>query len=153
MAKYGLSLSGVACSTSNDLRTIQTTATGQGSVVSVYSIYIAGEAASSSFARIAVNRPSGAPTGAATTVVPEKINPASVAAAFTNASTYASSQPTLSTNDVLSPALNAFGAVINLVLPPGSEVVVGSQGAVAYLSIRSRSGTPTVSGHILVEEA
>lgn len=152
MARFGLSLNGVACSTTNDLRTIQSVATGQGSALAVYSIYLAGEASSSTFGRIVVNRPSGAPTGAATNVVPEKLNPASVAAAFTNSSTYASSQPTLSTNDVLTPSLNAFGGVINLMLPPGSEVIVGTQGAIAYLSIRSRSGTPTVSGHVLVEE-
>lgn len=153
MAQYGLSLNGVACSTTNDLRTIVTTATGQGSVVKVLAIYIAGEAGSSTFARIVVNRPSAIGTGAVTNVVPEKVNPASIAAAFSNASTFAGTQPTLSTNDVLAPSLNAFGGVINLTLPPGSEVIVGAQGAIANLSFRSRSGTPTVSGHILVEEA
>src|SRR5207249_3704755 len=118
----------------------------------LYECYIAGEAGSTSVARVVWNRPSVAPTGAATNVVPEKLDPASVAAAFTNASTYASTQPTLSTNDVLTLAFNAFGGVVRWVAPPDSEVVVGSQGAVAYLSFRSRSGTPVASGHSLLNE-
>jgi hypothetical protein len=75
-----------------------------------------------------------------------------VAAAFTNASVYATTQATLSTNDVLILAFNAFGGVVRWFAAPDSEVIVGSQGAVAYLSTRSRSGTPVVSGHFLVEE-
>lgn len=152
MAQFGLSLNGVTCSTTNDLRTVVTTATGQGSVVRLLAVYLAGEAGSSTFGRIVVNRPSAIGTGAITNVVPEKVNPASTTALFSNASTFAGAQPTLSTNDVLAPSFNAFGGVINLVLPPGSEVIVGAQGAIANLSIRSRSGTPVVSGHFLVEE-
>lgn len=152
MARYAASYNGIALSTTNDVRTLQTTATGQGSVIRVYEIYLGGESSSSTVARVAVNRPSAAPTGAATNVVPEKVDPASVAAAFTNASTYATTQPTLSTNDVLILAFNAFGGVVRWFATPDGEIVVGSQGAVAYLSTRSRSGTPTVSGHILVEE-
>lgn len=151
MAFYACSYA-EALSTSDDLRTLQTTATGQGSVLKVGEIYLAGEAGSSSVARVVANRPSAAPTGAATNVVPEKLDPASVAAAFTNASTYATTQSTLSTNDILTLGFNAFGGVVRWVPAPGYEVVVGSQGAVAYLSVRSRSGTPNISGHILVEE-
>lgn len=152
MARYGCSFSGFTLSTTNDVRTLQTTATAQGSVLRVYEIYFGGEASSSTVARVAINRPSGAPSGAATNVVPEKVDAASVAAAFTNASTYATSQPTLSTNDVAILAFNAFGGVVRWFAVPDSEIIVGSQGAVAYLSIRSRSGVPVVSGHILVEE-
>src|SRR5687768_5753892 len=101
MALYSVSYNGVALSTTNDLRTLQTTATGQGSVVKLYELYIAGEAGSSAVARVVVNRPSAAPTGGATAQTPEKFDPASVAAAFTAATTYATTQPTLSTNDVL----------------------------------------------------
>jgi dienelactone hydrolase len=85
-------------------------------------------------------------------VVAEKLDPASVAAAFEFNSTYASSQATLSTNDVLILGFNAFGGVVRWLAMPEFEIVVGSQGAVAYLSVRSRSGTSTVSGHIIVEE-
>lgn len=152
MARYSVSVNGVALSTTNDLKTLQTTATGAGSVLKVPEILLAGEAGSSAVARVVVNRPSAAPTGAATSQTPEKIDPASVAAAFTAATTYASSQPTLSTNDVILLPFNAFGGVIRWLAMPDYEIVVGSQGAVAYLSIRSRSGTSTVSGHIIVEE-
>lgn len=152
MARYACSFSGFTLSTSVDVRTLQTTATAQGSVIRVYEIYFGGEASSSTVARVAINRPSGAPVGAATNVTPEKIDPASVAAAFTNASTYATSPSTLSTNDVLILAFNAFGGVVRWFPPPDGEIIVGGQGAVAYLSTRSRSGTPVVSGHFLVEE-
>lgn len=152
MALYTVSFAGVTLSTTNDLRTLQTTATGQGSSLRVWEWNISGEAASSAYNRVVVNRPSAAPTGAATTQTPEKTDPASVAAAFTAATTYATTQPTLSTNDVLIIGLNAFGNAIRWVAMPGSEVVVGTQGAVAYLSTRSRSGTSVVSGHIIVEE-
>jgi hypothetical protein len=152
MARYSGSINGVALSTTNDLRTIETTATGAGSVVKVSEIYLAGEAGSSAVARVVVNRPSVAPTGAGTPVVAEKLDPASVAAAFEFNSTYASSQATLSTNDVLILGFNAFGGVVRWLAMPEFEIVVGSQGAVAYLSVRSRSGTSTVSGHIIVEE-
>lgn len=152
MARYSVSYNGAALSTTNDLRTLQTTATGQGSALRVYEIYLGGESASSSVARVVVNRPSAAPTGAATSQTPEKVDPASVNSAFTAATTYATTQPTLSTNDVLILCFNTFGGVVRWFPVPDGEIIVGTQGAVAYLSVRSRSGTPTVSGHVLVEE-
>jgi hypothetical protein len=154
MARYGCSVSGVALSTTNDLRTLETaSALGQGFTIKLYELFLMGEAASSAVARVVVNRPSVAPTGAATNVVPEKINPASVAAVFKAASTYASSQATLSTNDVLIPAFNAFGGIVRWVAPPDSEIIAtGTGAAVGQLCVRSRSGTSTVSGHLLVEE-
>jgi hypothetical protein len=159
MARYTGNYQGVTLSASaQDLKTLVTTATGQGSVLRLIEIYIAGEAGSSTVARMAVNRPSAiGVTIGANTQVPEKVDPASVAAAFSLAgsATAVSSwttRPVLTTNDVLGPALNAFGGVIRWVAPPDSEVVVGSQGAVANLCIVSRSGTPAVTGHIIIEE-
>lgn len=151
MARYACSYA-EALSTSDDLRTIQSVASGQGSSLKVYEVFIGGEASSSTPARLVANRPSASPTGAATNVVPEKIDPSSVAAAFTNSSTYASTQSTLSTNDILTISFNAFGGVVRWVPSPDGEIIVGTQGAIAYLSFRSRSGTPSVGGHILVEE-
>lgn len=150
MAKYSSSINGTALSTTTDTRTVVTTATGQGSVARVYEIYLGGEAGSSAVARVVVNRPSAAGT-TPTNQVPEKLDPASVAAAVIVASTW-SAQPTLSTNDVIILVFNAFGGVVRWYAGPDSEIVVGSQGAVANLSVRSRSGTSTVSGHILFEE-
>lgn len=157
MALYSLSFGGVALSTSLDLKTFVTTATGQGSVLRITEVWISGEASSSTVGRVVLNRPGTAGITPNGTQTPEKVDPASVAAAFTAAGTNIAvtnwgTQPVLSTNDVLSPTLNAFGGVVRWVAPPRSEIVVGSQGAVANLSIRSRSGTPTVSGHIYVEE-
>lgn len=151
MARYACSYA-LALSTTNDVRTIQSVATGQGSTLKIFEVFVGGEASSSTVARLVANRPSASPTGAATNVVPEKIDPASVAAAFTNASTYATTQSTLSTNDILTISFNAFGGVVRWIPAPDGEIIVGTQGAIAYLSFRSRSGTPSVGGHFLVEE-
>lgn len=158
MANYSLSISGVALSTSLDLKTLVTTATGAGSVIRLYEVSIGGEAASSSVGRLVVNRPGTAGvTIGATVQTPEKVSPSSPAATFTCAGTTSavsawSTQPVLSTNDALIPIINAFGGVYRWQAIPDSEIVVGTQGAVANLSFRSRSGTPTISGHILVSE-
>lgn len=151
MARYSSSINGVALNTSNDLRTNITTATGAGSVIRVYEVYLGGEASSSAVARVAINRP-GTAGITPTTQTTEKLDPASVASSATVATTW-STQPVLSTNDVGIIEFNAFGGVIRWYAGPGSEIVVGSQGAVANLSFRSRSGTSTVSGHIFFEEA
>lgn len=152
MSRYSYSVNGTALSTTTGLLTIQTAATGAGSVVSLQEIYLSGEAGSSAYNRVVVNRPSAAPTGGATAQTAEKLNPASGAATHVVATAYASTQGTLSTNDVLVPGFNAFGGIVRWTAMPGEEVYVGTQGAVAYLIIRSRSGTSTVSGHIVVEE-
>lgn len=152
MSLYSYSINGTALSTTTGLLTLQTAVTGAGSVISLNEVMLAGEAGSSSVARFAVNRPSAAPTGGATAQTAEKINPASGAATHVVATAYASTQGTLSTNDVLILGFNAFGGVIRWLAAPGEEIVVGTQGAVAYLIGRSRSGTPTVSGHMIVNE-
>lgn len=151
MAKYSCSFN-EALSTTDDLRTIVSVATGQGSVLRMYEFQLGGQGSASAVNIVVFNRPSANGSGAATNVTPEKLDPASVAAAFTNASTFASTQPTLSTNDVLSFSFNAFGGQVRWVAIPDSEVIIGGQGAIANLSCRSRSGTSSVSGHILIEE-
>lgn len=152
MALYSYSVNGTALNTGTGLLTVQTAATGAGSVVAVKEIMLAGEAGSSTVARVAVNRPSAAPTGAATAQTGELLNPASRAADFVVATAYATTQGTLSTNDVLIIGFNAFGGVNRWVAMPGQEIYVGTQGAVAYLITRSRSGTPTVNGHLIAEQ-
>ena len=153
MARYTYSVNGTALSTSTGLLTVQTAATGAGSVCNVVEIMLGGEAGSSTVGRVAVNRPSAAPTGGATAQTAEKLNPASGAATHVVATAYATTQGTLSTNDVIILDFNAFGGVVRWHSFPGEEIVVGTQGAVAYLIVRSRSGTPTVGGHLVVEEA
>lgn len=150
MARYTSAFRSVALSTTNDTRTLVTTATGQGSVLRVSCIDIGGEATSQAPNTFGINRP-GTNGVTPTNTVPEKIDPASVAAAFTNASAW-STQPVVSANDVLDLAFNAFGGRITFFTPPDAEIIVGGQGAVANLSFRSRAGTSTVSGNIIVEE-
>lgn len=152
MAFFSYSVNGTALATTTGLLTVETTATGAGSVVSVTEIMLGGESGSSTVARVAVNRPSAAPTGARTAQTAEKLNPASGSASHFVATAYATTQGTLSTNDVAILGFNTFGGVVRWVAAPKQEIIVGTQGAVAYLIIRSRSGTPTVSGHIIVEE-
>ena len=158
MAKYSCSTNGVALSTSNDYHTLITAASGIGSVLKVYEFFLAGEAAASAVVRVAVNRPSAIGiTIGATVQVPAKITPSSAAATFTVAGSATAvsgwvTQPVITTDDVLTPTFNAFGGGFRWVAPPDSEIVVGAQGAVANLIFRSRSGTSTCSGHILVEE-
>ena len=151
MANYVNSIAGVALSTSADLRTIYTTATGAGSVVALKELYLSGEAGSSAYNRVIVNRPGTAGiTPTAGTI--GLLHPASAAAAFGVATTWAT-QPVWSATDVLVPGLNAFAGQVRWVAPVGAEIFVGSQGAVANLSIGSRSGTSTVSGHVIIEQA
>jgi hypothetical protein len=151
MAFYTTSVNGVALSTTNDLKTFVTTATGAGSVIAMSEYYLAGEAGASAVCRVAINRPSAVGITGAGAQTPEKVSPASVAAAYTVYTGW-TTQPVLVANDVQTPTFNAFGGVALWGAPPGQEIVVGSQGAIANLSVRSRSGTSTVSGHFIVEE-
>ena len=155
MAKYSANMQGVGLSTTADFHSLFTTATGQGSVLRIFEIWLSGEAGAPAVNRIAVNRSTGGTLGA-TVQTPEKLDPASVAALFTIAGSATAvsigTAPTLATNDILSPTFNAFGGTVRWVAPPDSEIVVGSQGAVAPFSFRSRSGTSNISGHILIEE-
>lgn len=156
MAIYTYSVNGTSLSTTTGLLTAQTAATGAGSVINVIELMLGGEAGSSTVARMAVNRPDSAggavPTGAATAQTAEKRHPASGAATHVVATAYATTQGTLATNDVLTYAFNAFGGFVRWGAMPGEEIVVGSQGAVRYLIWRSRSGTPGVSGTLVIEE-
>lgn len=150
MARYTYSIAGVALSTSADVGTIVTAATGAGSVVDLHEIWLAGEAGSSSFARVVVNRP-GSVGVTPTTQTLNKLKPSSPNPTFTVASSFAT-PPVLSAQHVLVPAFNAFAGVIKWTAMPGGQVTVGGQGAIANLSVRSASGTPTVSGHFIMEE-
>jgi hypothetical protein len=151
MARYTVSIVGATLSTTNDTKTIVTTATGAGSVVRVLEYQLSGEATASAANRTCVNRPGSVGVTGSGAQTPEKLNVASGAASFTIFTGW-STQPTLSTNHVLVPTINAFGGSFRWVAPPDCEIVVGGAGAVANLSFRSLSGTSVVSGHILIEE-
>lgn len=147
---YSTSIAGETINNSNDLRTLITTASGQGSVLAVREFSFSGEAGSTSFLRLVVNRP-GSVGVTPTTVTLNKFSPSAPNAAATVASGW-STQPVLAATHVMAPGFNAYGGIYSWMSQPGGEIIVGSQGAVANLSFRGVSGTPTISGHIVFEE-
>jgi len=151
MAKYGIGHS-KALSTTIDWLNIITAASGAGAVVSISEFSLGGEAGSSAVARIALNRPSvDGSGGTQTTITPQPLRSTSAAATFTPKHTFGT-ESTLSANHLMLPTFNAFGGVFSWVAPPGFELIVGDGAAARQLSIRSISGTSTVSGSILAEE-
>jgi hypothetical protein len=158
MAKYAAVKTGSGTSTTLDFITLVSTATGAGSVLRVYEISLSGESASTTVFRAQVTRAATAGITINNTQTPIKLDAASANGSFSIAGTAAAvsnwgTQPDLTgTNPVLVPAFNSFGGVYRWVAPPDSEIIVGDQGAVSNLSFRSGSGTPTISGHVLVEE-
>ncbi len=152
MARYSSAINGVTLSTSNDTRTLVTTASGVGSHIAVYEFFVAGEASSTAATRIAVNRSTGGTTPSASGgIALAKLSPTAPNPTFNHYDTW-SVQPSLVTGDVITPTFNAFGGSHKFMAVPGGEIIVLGQGAVANLSFRSRSGVSVVSGHILIEE-
>lgn len=154
---FAQTFAGVTSSTTLDLKTLITAATGAGSVVRLYEFSFGGEAASSAVVRMVFNRPGTAGVTPNTLQTPERVSPSSAAATYTcagpvGAVTNWGTQPVLSTNHVLVPIINGFGGIYRWQAIPDSEIVVGTQGAVANLSLRSSSGAVTISGHLLVSE-
>lgn len=147
---YSTSIAGETINNSNDLRTLVTTATGQGSVVALREFSLSGESGSSTVLRMAINRP-GTAGITPTTATLNKLSPSAPNAAASAVSSWGT-QPVLAATHVMVPAFNTFGGVYTWMAQPGGEVIVGSQGAVANLSFRGVSGTPVVSGHIIFEE-
>jgi hypothetical protein len=153
MARYSSAINQVTLNTSNDSRTIVTTASGSGSQVKVYEFAVAGLAGSSTPCSIAVNRSTGGTTGSASgTIAVAKLSPTTPTNACSVFDTW-SAQPTLVTGDVINPTFNAFGGGFKFMAIPGGEILVLAQGAAVNLSFRSRVSTASVSGHILFEEA
>lgn len=139
---YSIINSGTALSTSADNLTCQAASAGQGRILE---IIIGGEATSSAVNRVAVQR-AGTSITSNTAITPEKFNSRSpaVAGTYGKAGTQA-----LSGNPALSIAFNAFGGFIRWVAAPGEEIFyVNSE----VVSMRSLSGTSTVSSTIIFEE-
>lgn len=134
---------GVALSTTADLWTYTAGATGQARALEVS---IGGEATASAVNRVGLyNSTSGATP---TNQTLEKFSTRSPAAVGTFATTW-TTQPTLNANAVLLFAFNAFGGGDKWIAQPGAELyVVNSE----KISLRSASGTSTVSSHLIIEE-
>jgi hypothetical protein len=111
--------------------------------------FFAGEAGASGVQRNALNRPSGAGTGSATNQTPEKFSTRSPAAAGTFTTAYATTNPTASTNDLITQTFNAFGGSDRWVPQPGEELYVVN-GEQIYAC--NRSGVNVESLHCIFEE-
>ena len=111
--------------------------------------FFGGEATASGVQRNALNRPSAAGTGTATNQTPEKFSTRSPAAAGTYTTAYATTNPTASTNDLITQAFNAFGGSDRYVPQPGAEIyVVNAEQIYAC----NRSGVQVQSHHCIFEE-
>lgn len=133
---------GTALSTTADLLFGKAAASGQ---FRVLEWIIGGEATSSAVNRVAIAQMNATLAGSAT-VTSEKFNSRSPAAAGTygNANTSA-----LIAGNMLVLAFNAFGGFIRWVAAPGEEqYAVNGE----VISLRSLSGTSTVSGTMIFEE-
>lgn len=139
---YSIINTGTALSTTGDNLTCQASATGQGRILE---IMIGGEATASAVNRVFVQR-AGTSITANSAITPEKFNTRSPGAAGTygKAGTQA-----LVGNPMLIFPFNAFGGFVRWVASPGEEIYfVNSE----VISMRSNSGTSTVSSTIIFEE-
>lgn len=134
---------GVALSTTADLWTYTSAATGQARALEVN---LGGEAAASAVNRVGLFNSSSGATPTNQTL--EKFSTRSPAAAGTFATAWVTA-PTLNAQAVLLFAFNAFGGGDKWIAQPGAELytVNGEK-----ISMRSLSGTSTVSAHLIVEE-
>lgn len=139
---YSIVNEGTALSLTADNLTCQAASAGQGRILE---IIIGGESTTSTIARVRLSR-AGTAITANTAITPEKFNTRSPAAAGTygKAGTQA-----LVGNPLLVLAFNTFGGINQWKAAPGEELYyVNSE----VISMRSASGTPTVSSTIIFEE-
>jgi hypothetical protein len=158
MAKYVSSKLGATASTSANAPDllVAAAATGAGSLLALHEISLSGEAASSTFVRFVLNRPSAVTVGGGpTSQVAQPVNPGSVAASYTVYTALAAGAITPGGVNLLVPAFNAFGGVYTWLAAPKGELIVGGQGTSVpsqNLLFYSLSGTPVYSGHFIIEE-
>ncbi len=139
---YSITNGGVALSTTADSLSAQAAAAGQ---VRILEIILGGEATASAVNRVALQG-SGTTFTGNTAITPEKFNSRSGAAAGVYGK--ASTQALVGNAKLLFP-FNAFGGYIDWKAAPGEEVyAVNSE----ILSLRSASGTSTVSATLVAEE-
>lgn len=148
---YSKAMTGITLTTTNSLWQLLAPASGQ---LRLLESFLGGEAASSTVLRFSVARSAAGSGTTPTTYTPEKFNtrsPASAATAYgaVNAQVaWGTTQETLN-NPLFMHAFNAFGGTDRWVPQPGEEVYMVNG---EYMSGRSLSGTPVVSGHVIWEE-
>lgn len=150
MPKYSSPINGIALSTAH-MRTWRTVTAGSpGSIIRIYEILLAGEAASSNNYRVGMNRPTTAGT-TPTTGTFDKLHPSSAAAGASVVTSF-SVNPTLSAQDAVMIAFNGFGGAIRWVAPVDGELYAIVGVAQGDVSMASRNGSGNVSGHVFHEE-
>lgn len=153
MAKYSVGVArALDGTTPTDWITLQTAASGTGSVLSVAELTMGGEAGSSTVARVGLERPTVNAATSPTTITPQPIHSQSGAATFTANHSW-TTPATLGNDPLLLFSFNAFGGVFSWVAPPGYELIIGDGSNASQLSVREVSTNgATVAGSILVEE-
>jgi hypothetical protein len=145
MAKYTLSRSNVANSTSNDLLTLISASARK---LRLLEILVVGMGTTSTALEVAVFRSTGGTTGGGA-LTPAKLDTDTANQAFTNFTTW-SVQPTLSGDPVIPrQAFNANGGIMRFVCSPRDEVLIrnGEQ-----FSVRGVLGAGNLSLGVVVEE-
>lgn len=143
MPLYTVTRTSSALSTANDSMTIIASASKP---LRVYIVDIKGMGTTSAANEVLLSRSTGGTTGGGA-ITPSPTNTGSAAASFTVNTTW-SAQPTLGVT-LWRFGVNANGAVDKFVAIPGAEISVPVSG---QLSIRSASGTSSVTINVLIEE-
>jgi hypothetical protein len=155
VAVYQKPFTGVTLNTTNSVFMLRPSASIQ---FRVLEDYVGGEATTSTVLRAGMARISADGSGTApTTYTAQKLNPLSQAAAtvvyggLSALVAFGTTQETLG-DPLVVHAFNAFGGTDRWVPQPGEEIYgTGAVGTNA-ISLRSLSGTPVVSGHVIFEE-
>lgn len=148
---YSKAMTGITLTTTNSLWQLLAPASGQ---MRILESFLGGEATTSTVLRFSVARSAVGTGTTPATYTAEKFNTRSPAAAATAYGAvgaqvaWGTTQETLN-NPLFMHAFNAFGGTDRWVPQPGEEIYLVNG---EYISGRSLSGTPVVSGHVIWEE-
>ena len=146
MGFYSLSRTNTALSTTNDFLTVIPATTRTFDLIEVS---LGGMGTASAANELQVARSTGGTTsGGAVTAQP--LREAQAAAGFTNATTW-TMQPTLGPVLLRLPC-NANGGIYRWVRPPGQVITFVDGNTNEQLSLRSATGTSSISLHLILEE-
>ena len=152
MAAYTLALNGVTTSTSNDTMTIVTAASGKGSQINLYEVFIGGQNGSSARSSMALARSTGGTTpGGAVTPAPLHPNSDTSSLGFNVYTTWSGGQPTLGTTFVLMPTFQGNGGQYKWWAVPGRPIVIGTGAAASNLSFRCIANTSVITADFKIE--
>jgi hypothetical protein len=142
-ARYTISRTGTAISTTNDYLTLTVPATR---AVKIWEVRVAGGGTASAAAELLLSRSTGGATGGGA-ITPTPLATLSPAAGTTTATTW-TTQPTIGVTVRRIP-FNANGAINNFIFIPGMEIDVPPSG---QISIRGGLGASLAALEIVIEE-